>query len=367
MKDTMKKFGFGFMRLPMNGEEVDLEQTIKMVDLFMSNGFRYFDTAHGYIGGKSEVALRQSLVERYPRDSYSYTNKLTENYFEKEEDVRPFFEEQMKICGVEYFDYYLMHAQNRKNYEKFKECKAYETVLQLKEEGKIRHMGISFHDTAEILDQILDEHPEIEVVQIQFNYLDMKNPSVQSQECYEVCRKHQKPIIIMEPVKGGNLVNLPDTAKSVFDTLKGGSYASYAIRFAAGFEGVMMVLSGVSTLEQMQDNISFMKDFQVLSPEENKAVNQVAEILQKENRIPCTSCRYCIEVCPQNIEIPHLFEALNAKRIYGDWSAGSKYKKYTQDNGKASDCIACRACEQVCPQNIIISEELIDVASVFEN
>ena len=256
MENVKRNFGFGCMRLPMNGSEVDTAETCRMVDAFLEAGFNYFDTAHGYIQGKSETALKACLTSRYPREKYILTDKLTGNFFKTEADIRPFFESQLEACGVNYFDFYLMHAQGAGNYGHYKECHAYETAFQLKAEDTIRHVGISFHDRAELLDEILTEYPQIEVVQIQFNYLDYDDQAVQSRACYEVCVKHNKPVIVMEPVKGGNLVNLPEDAKAVLDALHGGSPASYAIRFAAGFPGVMMVLSGMSDLAQMQDNIS---------------------------------------------------------------------------------------------------------------
>ncbi len=222
-----------------------------MVDAFLDAGFNYFDTAHGYIQGRSETALRECLTSRYPRDRYILTNKLTGNFFKTEADIRPFFESQLQACGVEYFDYYLMHAQGAGNYGHYRACRAYETAFTLKAEGKVRHVGISFHDRAEVLEQILTDYPEIEVVQIQFNYVDYDDTAVQSRKCYDVCVKHGKPVIVMEPVKGGNLVNLPEDAKAVLDGLHGGSPASYAIRFAASFPGIEMVLSGMSSLEQI--------------------------------------------------------------------------------------------------------------------
>ena len=264
MDRIQKNFGFGFMRLPMAGEEVDIPQTTKMVDAFLEAGFNYFDTAHGYLQGKSERALKTCLTSRYPREKYILTNKLTANFFQTEEDIRPFFESQLEACGVDYFDFYLMHAQGAGNYPHFQACHAYEVAQRLKAEGKVRHVGISFHDSAEMLETILTDHPEVEVVQIQFNYLDYEDPAAQSRRCYEVCRKHGKPVIVMEPVKGGNLVNLPEEARAVLDALHGGSPASYAIRFAAGFPGMLMVLSGMSTLQQVEDNLAFMKDFQPL-------------------------------------------------------------------------------------------------------
>ncbi|MCI7538621.1 MAG: aldo/keto reductase [Fusicatenibacter saccharivorans] len=368
MDKVKKNFGFGCMRLPMNGEEVDLEQTKKMVDTFIEQGFNYFDTAHGYIQGKSEKALKECLTSRYPRDKYILTDKLTANFFKKEEDIRPLFESQLEICGVDYFDFYLMHAQGAGNYAHFKECHAYETAFELKKEGKVRHVGISFHDKPEVLEQILTEYPEVEVVQIQFNYVDYDDPAVQSRACYEVCRKHNKPVIVMEPVKGGNLVNLPEDAKAVLDELYGGSPASYAIRFAAGFPGMMMVLSGMSSMEQMNDNLSYMKDFQPLNEAELAAVKKVQEIFKSKNLIPCTACRYCIDGCPKHISIPDLFAIMNTKQIYHDWNADYYYNVVHIALGrKASDCLKCGKCEKVCPQHLQIRNLLEDVAKDFEH
>ena len=368
MDKVKKNFGFGCMRLPMNGEEVDLEQTKKMVDTFIEQGFNYFDTAHGYIQGKSEKALKECLTSRYPRDKYILTDKLTANFFEKQEDIRPLFQQQLEACGVEYFDFYLMHAQGAGNYAHFKECHAYETAFELKKEGKVRHVGISFHDKPEVLEQILTEYPEVEVVQIQFNYVDYDDPAVQSRACYEVCRKHNKPVIVMEPVKGGNLVNLPEDAKAVLDELYGGSPASYAIRFAAGFPGMMMVLSGMSSMEQMNDNLSYMKDFQPLNEAELAAVKKVQEIFKSKNLIPCTACRYCIDGCPKHISIPDLFAIMNTKQIYHDWNADYYYNVvHTAPGRKASDCLKCGKCEKVCPQHLQIRNLLEDVAKEFEH
>ena len=368
-EDVKKNFGFGYMRLPMieNGKDVDIAQTTKMVDTFLEQGFNYFDTAHGYLEGKSELAVKECLTSRHKREEYILTDKLTMEYFKKQEDIRPFFESQLEACGVEYFDFYLMHSQSKDIFEYFKKCNAYETALELKEEGKIRHFGISFHDKAEVLEEILKEYPQIEVVQIQFNYLDYEDPAVQSRKCYEVCRKYDKPVIIMEPVKGGNLVNLPEDAKQILDDLHGGSAASYAIRFAAGFDGVMMVLSGMSNEEQMEDNLSYMKEFKPLDKTEMKAVKAVADVFHSKHMIPCTACRYCIEGCPKKISIPDLFACMNAKKVFHDWNADYYYGQvHTVHNGKASECVKCGKCEKVCPQHLQIRDLLKEVAEEFE-
>ncbi len=367
MENVKKNFGFGYMRLPMNGDEVNLEETKKMVDAFLDAGFNYFDTAHGYIQGKSETALKACLTSRYPRDKYILTNKLSGGFFKTEADIRPLFQSQLEACGVDYFDFYLMHAQGEGCYPHYKKCRAYETAFELKKEGKVRHVGISFHDRAEFLEQILTEYPQIEVVQIQFNYVDYDDLAVQSRKCYEVCRKYNKPVVVMEPVKGGNLVNLPEEAAKVLEDLHGGSPASYAIRFAAGFPGMMMVLSGMSSLEQMNDNISFMKDFKPLDDKEMEAIHKVQEIFKSKNLIPCTSCRYCTDGCPQHIAIPDLFAIMNTKQIHHDWNANYYYHSvHTAPGRKASDCLKCGKCEKACPQHLPIRQLLEDVAKEFE-
>ncbi len=366
-EEVKKKFGFGCMRLPMRAGEVDSAEFSEMVDTFLANGFNYFDTAHGYLGGKSETSIRDCLAARYPRESFVLTDKLTENYFRSEGDIRPFFEHQLACCGVEYFDFYLMHAQNAANYQKYKRCRAYETALALKEEGKIGHFGISFHDSAETLDRILTENPGIEVVQLQFNYADYESANVQSRRCYEVCLGHGTPVIVMEPVKGGTLANLPAPAEEVLSSLGGGSPASYAIRFAAGFENVFMVLSGMSDLSQMRENVSFMKEFKPLDAKERAAVDEVRRILSGEQFIACTACRYCTDGCPKKISIPDLFSCMNQKKRYRDWNSDVYYENFTSaGRGKASDCIGCGQCERACPQHLPIRRLLKEVARRFE-
>lgn len=373
--EIKKNFGFGCMRLPMVDGEVDMEQFKQMVDLFLEEGFNYFDTAHGYLDGKSELALREGLTSRYPRDRYLLVNKLTSMYFHKEEEIRPFFENQLKWCGVDYFDVYLMHAQNAAEFEKYKKCHAYETALQLKEEGRIRHFGISFHDKAVVLDQILTEYPQVEIVQIQFNYLDYEDPSVEARKVYAVCRKHNKPVLVMEPVKGGSLVKLPEDAQKIFDDLNEEegtqmSNASYAIRYAAGFDGMKVVLSGMSDLQQMKDNLSYMKEFQPLNAKEKEAVAKVVEVFHGLDMIPCTACHYCVDEnhCPKHIRIPDVFACLNSKKAFNDWNMDIYYSSVLSANGsgKASECIGCGGCERVCPQHLEIRKLLGDVAATFE-
>lgn len=358
--------GFGCMRLPMIGDQVDIPQFCKMVDRYMAAGFNYFDTAHGYIDGKSETALRDGLTSRYPRESYILTNKLSGNFFSSRAEIAPLLEEQLTRCGVSYFDYYLMHAMNAGKFRKYTELGAFDEVLRLKAEGKIRHMGISFHDNAEALDMILTEQPAIEIVQIQFNYRDYEDPTVQSRACYEVCRKHGKPILVMEPVRGGNLVDLPEEAKDVLRGLNGGSIASYALRYAASFEGIQKVLSGMSSEAQMEDNLATMKDVKPLNDAEMAAIAKVVEILRDQDQIPCTRCQYCTERCPKNINIPRLFSIENTKREFKNAQVAWDFQMAIKGRGKPSDCVGCGLCEKACPQFIGIRGLLKEIAATYE-
>lgn len=358
MLQNEMKLGFGCMRLPMKGDQIDQPAFEKMVDTYIAAGGRYFDTAHNYISEQSEPAIKKALVERYPRESYYLTSKLTCMYFEKAEDVRPFFELQLKTCGVEYFDFYLFHAMSRTRYDKALACRAIEQMKEFKAEGKVRHIGMSFHDTPEALEYILEREPDLEIVQLQINYADYDNPDVQSQRCYEICEKYGKPVIVMEPVKGGRLANLSAQAADVLDKLGGGSHASYAIRYCASYPNVAMVLSGMSDQAQMEDNLSYMRDFRAFTAEEYEAVAQVREIVRREEQIPCTACRYCMDVCPQQIKIPELFAAWNDRKLL------KAYEKV--ETPPPASCLDCGACETACPQHLEIRKLLKRTGSVVK-
>ncbi len=358
MFDKVKKnFGFGCMRLKMNEDKVDYNEFCQMIDAFIDAGFNYFDTAHGYIDGKSETAIRDCLSSRHPREDFVLANKLSEWFFKSEEEILPLFESQLELCGVDYFDFYLFHCLNRNSYPKHKECNSFKIVEKLKAEGKIRHIAMSFHDTADILDMILSEQPSIEAVQLQINYLDFDDPSVQSKACYDVAVKHGKKVIVMEPVRGGALVNLPDEAKAVFDSLGGGSYASYALRYAASFPEVFMVLSGMGNMDMLADNVATMQNFVPLNREELEATDKAREIIRKVKQIPCTKCNYCADVCPENIPISASFEAYNAF-LSATLSSSDAAKNLPQGAFRLHNCVECKACESVCPQNIKIPEQI---------
>ena len=361
-----KNFGFGCMRLPMAAEEVDLAEFSKMIDAFMEAGFNYFDTATVYLDGKSETAIRECLVKRYPREDFIIVDKLSPGLVKETADVRKLFESQLQSLGVDYIDIYLMHSQNRVNYERYKSIGAYEEAFKLKEEGKVGCVGFSFHDTADILDKILTEYPQIEVVQLQVNYYDFEDRIVQSRLCLEVCKKHGKPVIVMEPVRGGMLAAPPAEAGEIVKSLKGGSPASYAIRFAAGCEGVIMVLSGMGNMEMMEDNISAMKEYKPLTDAERETLFSAAEAIRSKNIIACTCCRYCVPGCPMGIEIPTLFDCLNSKRTTGGWQGAFFYEIKTKESAPASACIECGACEDICPQKLNIRELLKEVSAEFD-
>lgn len=357
--EIKKNFGFGCMRLPTVGDEIDTEAFCRMVDKFIDAGFNYFDTARPYHWKRSEKVLKTCLADRYDRSQFLLANKLSDIFFEKEADIRPLIENQLQTCGVEYFDFYLMHAMSAGRHKKYLETRAYDIAQEMKAEGKLRHVGMSFHDSPEVLDQILTDRPELEFVQLQFNYVDYNDPKVQSRRCYEVCRKHGKPVMVMEPVKGGTLVNLPQAA---LDLLPGGSPASYAIRFAAGFEDVVMVLSGMSNMEQMEDNLSYMADFKPLTDTEHEIIDKVRTLYQAQHKIPCTACRYCVDGCPAGIPIPDIFALMNTK-LGGETEV--EPGAYAAFPATASDCVDCGQCENACPQALHIRDLLKEVNKAF--
>ncbi len=368
----MKKLGFGTMRMPLNNPkdetDVDLTQVCQMVDSFMEQGFTYFDTAYMYHNYASEKVVKKVLAERHPRESFILASKLPTMMLKEKEDMERIFQEQLDKCGVEYFDYYLLHCLNAHNYDICKKLDCFSFVQQKKAEGKIKKIGFSFHDRAEVLEQILSEHPEMEFVQLQINYLDWESENVQSRKCYELARKYDKPIIVMEPVKGGTLAKLPDQAETLMKQHAPElSIASWAVRYAASLPGVFMVLSGMSDMQQMLDNTSYMKDFKSLDTEEKKLLEKVLEIIHTSIAIPCTGCKYCVEGCPKDIPIPDYFKLYNsyAKFAEGSHTRG-RYEQLTKEHGKAEDCIGCGNCERHCPQNLQIIDFMRKVSEVYD-
>jgi uncharacterized protein len=364
----ISKLGFGLMRLPMNQEEVDMEQTKDMVDRFMEAGGTYFDTAYVYINGKSEEVVKEAIVKRYPREAFQLATKMPVWMVNKYEDFQGLFSTQLERTGAGYFDFYLLHALDRDRAKQMDEIGGWEFGKKMKEQGLIKHLGFSFHDKADALEEILAKHPECEFVQLQINYIDWDSKDVQSGECYEVARKYNVPIIIMEPVKGGSLAGMRPEIQEIFKKEEAQlSIASWAIRFAASLEGVITVLSGMSDLSQMEDNLSYMTDFKPLQVHEYKLIAKVVEELDKIPTIPCTACKYCVEGCPQKINIPEIFNGYKGYQIYQNLdSSKGFYGWVTREGGKASDCIACGACETHCPQHIEIIHSLQKVAGLFE-
>ena len=366
--ESIGKLGFGLMRLPKNDDVIDIEQTKQMVDMFLDAGFTYFDTAWAYKG--SEDAIRQALVERYPRDSYQLATKCAAWIDCKtRNDAIAQFETSLERTGAGYFDFYLLHNLGEHRTEKFDDFGLWDWILEQKAAGKIKHAGFSFHSTPEELDELLTAHPEMEFVQLQINYADWENPSVQSRGCYEVARAHNKPVVIMEPVKGGMLANPPESVARVQKEAEpDSSAASWAIRFAASLPGVITVLSGMSNIEQMADNLSFMKGFTGLSDAEQATLDRAREELAKIPLIPCTACNYCAKVCPMGVGISGTFMAMNMLTLYGDLKKAQDEEKWlvSEHNRKrATSCIKCSACEQACPQHIKIRDELVRCAEAL--
>ena len=369
---TEKKLGFGAMRLPLtdseNPKSIDLAKFRQMADLFMERGFCYFDTAYPYHDGYSEEAVRQCVVERYPRESFLLADKMPIFQVKTPEDYERFFTEQLRRCGVEYFDVYLLHNLGRDRYPDTERFGGFDFLKRLKEQGRARNIGFSFHDDAETLNRILTEHPEVDVVQLQINYLDWNGAVAQSGRCYETAARHGKDVVVMEPVKGGQLARLPDAAMKLFDDFYGAEAptpASLALRYAASLEQVRVVLSGMSTPEQVADNTACMRYLTPLTEGERALTEQIARELKRSIAVPCTGCRYCMEVCPQNIAIPDYFGLLNLHAVTGK-KTNMYYERYSMNHGKASECLKCGLCEKNCPQHIAIREMLEKFAALYE-
>lgn len=374
---SKKKLGYGLMRLPTidpnDAGSVDIEKVKDLVDAFIKEGFTYFDTAWMYNAFQSENAVKAALTSRYPRDAYTLATKLHSGFIKCYEDADKVFNEQRNKTGVDYFDYYLVHDVNSHSVEVYDKLDIWSWIQQKKADGLVKHIGFSFHDGPELLDKILTEHPFFEFVQLQINYLDWESAGVQSRKCYEVAVKHGKPVITMETVKGGTLSNISPEAEKVFkDYNPDMSVSSWAVRFAASLENVKIVLSGMTTMDQLQDNMSYMKDFKPLNDEEQALVKKVTEIIESENAIPCTGCSYCTDGCPMQIAIPKYFSAYNGEKKENPdgkkaWTASQAYYENISKNfGKASECIECGQCEGICPQHLPIINYLKQVAETFE-
>ena len=366
--ENTPKLGFGLMRLPKRGDKIDIEQTKKMVDMFMDAGQTYFDTAYVYDNGDSERAAKEALVDRYPRESFTLATKLCAwQGAHNEETAKQQFYTSLERTGAGYFDYYLLHALQKSNYKLYDQYHIWDFAKEQKAKGLIKHWGFSFHSTPDILDEVLTAHPDAEFVQLQLNYADWENPDVTARENYEVARRHGKSIVVMEPVKGGSLANPPKAVQDILHAADpNASYASWAIRYAASLNGIITVLSGMSNIEQMEDNLSYMKDFKPLDAEEQAAIRKAQEELSGSKGIPCTACHYCTEGCPKKIPIPEIFAARNQQLIWGQLEEGKKaYEQAVTGVGSPADCIACGQCERACPQQLKAISRLKECSAAF--
>lgn len=376
--NSAKKLGFGLMRLPLNNPakndaDINMEELKNMVDMFISRGFTYFDTALMYCGEASEAVIKEALVDRYPREAFTLTDKLHASYIKTEDDPDRVFNGQLAKTGVDFFDYYLIHDVNVDSIRTYNKLNIFDWIKNKKAKGKIKHIGISFHDTPELLDKVLSEHPEIEMVQLQINYLDYDNSVIQSRSNYETATAHNKPVLVMEPVKGGTLVNLPTEISDMYKAYNPeASMASWAIRFAASHENVRIVLSGMSNISQLEDNTSYMQDFQPLNDEEKALIDKAAQMLKDSTAIPCTGCSYCTKGCPLQIPIPKYFALYNAQlredpENKKGWTPQMNYyANMTINSSKAGECVKCGQCEGICPQHLPVTKYLEDVAGIFE-
>lgn len=366
------KLAFGLMRLPTlpggTDKDIDIETVKKMVDLFLERGYTYFDTAFMYHGGMSEEALRQAVVERYPRDRYTVTDKMPLWDIKGKEDYEKIFQTQLKRTGLEYFDYYFLHGIGEEKIAMLDETGGWEYMKELKERGLVKHIGFSFHSPAASLEKILAAHPEVELVQLQINYADWESESVQSRKCYEVARKYNVPVTIMEPIRGGALASMhPDAAKILKDYAPDKSPAYWALRFCASLDGLIAILSGMSTLEQMEENTRIMADMKPLEDKDRKVLDAVMEKLNSLPTVPCTGCKYCMTNCPKEIPTPAIIHQLNEYTKYQNLAGALRtYSMMTREGSRASDCVGCKSCEEHCPQHINITELLEKAAGLFE-